>query len=78
MLKLGPHTHIYLVPLPYTQVCVLVVPASDRCGADFLNVEVRADNLQGLLPAPGAMAVLEEQSTREPQVRAAGASCTAQ
>ena len=56
-----------------------VVPACDRCGADIVNVEVRADNLQGLLPAPGAMAVLdEEQSTREPQVRAAGASYTAQ
>ncbi len=50
-----------------------VVPACDRCGADIVNVEVRAENLQGLLPAPGAMAVLEEQSTREPQVRAAGA-----
>ena len=60
------------------QVCVRVVPACDRCGADIVNVEVRAENLQGLLPAPGAMAVLEEQSTREPQVRAAGASSTAQ
>ena len=59
------------------QVCVRVVPARDRCGADIVNVEIRADNLQGLLPAPGAMAVLEEQSTREPQVRAAGASSTA-
>jgi hypothetical protein len=61
------------------QVCVRVVPACDRCGADIVNVEVRADNLEGLLPAPGggAMAVLEEQSTREPQIRAAGASCTA-
>jgi hypothetical protein len=57
---------------------VRVVPACDRCGADIVNVETRADNLQGLLPAPGAMAVLEEQSTREPQVRAAGASSTAQ
>ena len=56
------------------QVCVRVVPACDRCGADIVNVEVRADNLEGLLPAPGAMAVLEEQSTREPQIRAAGAS----
>ena len=28
--------------------------------------------LQGSLPAPGAMAVLEVQSTREPQDRAAG------
>ena len=55
------------------QVCVRVVPACDRCGADIVNVEVRAENLQGLLPAPSAMAVLEEQSTREPQVRAAGA-----
>jgi len=55
------------------QVCVRVVPACDRCGADIVNVEVRAENLQGLLPAPGAMAVLEEQSTQEPQVRAAGA-----
>ena len=55
------------------QVCVRVVPACDRCGADIVHVEIRADNLQGLLPAPGAMAVLEEQSTREPQVRAAGA-----
>ena len=52
------------------QVCVRVVPACDRCGADIVNVEVRAENLQGLLPAPGAMAVLEEQSTRQPQVRA--------
>ena len=60
------------------QVGVCVVPACDRCGADIVNVEVRAENLQGLLPAPGAMAVLEEQSTREPQVRAAGASSTAQ
>jgi len=49
---------------------VRVVPACDRCGADIVNVEVRAENLQGLLPASGAMAVLEEQSTREPQVRA--------
>jgi hypothetical protein len=34
------------------QVCVRVVPACDRCacGADIVNVEVRADNLQGLLP----------------------------
>ena len=55
------------------QVCVRVVPACDRCGADIVHVEIRADNLQGLLPAPGAMAVLEEQSTQEPQVRAAGA-----
>ena len=50
-----------------------VVPACDRCGADMVNVEVRAENLQGLLPAPSVMAVLEEQSTQEPQVRAAGA-----
>ena len=34
------------------QVCVRVVPACDRCGADIVNVEIRADNLQGLLPAP--------------------------
>jgi hypothetical protein len=33
---------------------VRVVPACDRCGADIVNVEIRADNLQGLLPAPGA------------------------
>jgi hypothetical protein len=61
------------------QVCVRVVPARDRCGADIVNVElqVRAENLQGSLPAPGAVTVLEEQSTREPQVRAAGASSTA-
>ena len=52
------------------QVGVRVVPACDRCGADIVNVKFRADNLQGLLPAPGAMAVLEEQSTRQPQVRA--------
>ena len=39
----------------------------------MVNVEVRAENLQGLLPALSAMVVLEEQSTREPQVRAAGA-----
>jgi hypothetical protein len=52
------------------QVGVCVVPACDRCGADIVNVKFRADNLQGLLPAPGAMAVLEEQSTRQPQVRA--------
>ena len=51
-----------------------VVPACDRCGADIVNVDIRADNLQGLLPAPGVMAVLEDQGTREPQVRAAGAS----
>ena len=43
-----------------------IVPTCDRCGADIVNVEVRAENLQGLLPAPGAMAVLEEQSTQEP------------
>jgi len=56
---------------PCLPVC-RVVPACDRCGADIVNVEIRAENLQGLLPAPSAMAVLEEQSTREPQVRAAG------
>ena len=55
-------------------VCVRVVPACDCCGADIVNVEIRADNLQGLLPASGVMAVLEDQGTREPQVRAAGAS----
>ena len=54
-----------------------VVPARDRCGADIVNVEIRADKLQGSLPALGAVTVLEEQSTREPQVRAAGASSTA-
>ena len=59
------------------QVCVRVVPACDRRGADIVNVEVRAENLQGSLPAPGAVAILDEQSTREPQARAAGASCTA-
>ena len=55
-----------------------VVPARDRCGAEIVNVEIRADKLQGSLPALGAVTVLEEQSTREPQVRAAGASSTAQ
>ena len=45
-----------------------VVPARDRCGADIVNVEIRADNLQGLLPAPGAMAVLEK--TRAEHTRA--------
>ena len=59
------------------QVCVRVVPACDRRGADIVNVEVRAENLQGSLPAPGAVAILDEQGTREPQARAAGASCTA-
>ena len=59
------------------QVCVRVVPACDRRGADIVNVEVRAENLQGSLPAPGAVAILDEQSTREPQACAAGASCTA-
>ena len=59
------------------QVCVRVVPACDRRGADIVNVEVRAENLQGSLPAPGAVAILVEQGTREPQARAAGASCTA-
>ena len=34
------------------QVCVRVVPARDRCGADIVNVETRADNLQGS-DAPG-------------------------
>jgi hypothetical protein len=29
---------------------VRVVPACDRCGADIVNVEIRSDNLQGLLP----------------------------
>ena len=41
----------------------------------FVNVAVIGENLQGSLPAPGAVAALEEQSTREPQARAAGASC---
>ena len=57
------------------QVCVRVVPACDYHGADVVNVAVRAENLQGSLSAPGAVAALEEQSTREPQARAAGASC---
>ena len=58
------------------QVCVRVVPACDHRGADVVKyVAVRAENLQGSLPAPGAVAALEEQSTREPQARAAGASC---
>ena len=59
------------------KVCVRVVPACDRRGADIVNVEVRAENLQGSLLAPGAVAILDEQGTREPQARAAGASCTA-
>ena len=59
------------------QVCVRVVPACDRRGADIVNVEVRAENLHGSLPAPGAVAILDEQGTREPQARAAGASYTA-
>ena len=57
------------------QVCVRVVPACDHRGADVVNVAVIGENLQGSLPAPGAVAALEEQSTREPQARAAGASC---
>ena len=51
-----------------------VVPACDCCGADIVNVEIRAVILQALLPSSGVMAVLEDQGTREPQVRAAGAS----
>ena len=34
---------------PCLPVC-RVVPACDRCGADIVNVEIRSDNLQGLLP----------------------------
>ena len=49
-------------------VCVRVVPACDRCGADIVNVEVRADNLQGLLPAPGH----HGRARRAEHARAAG------
>jgi hypothetical protein len=49
------------------------IASAAACCAGASSVEVRAENLQGLLPAPSTMAVLEEQSTREPQVRAAGA-----
>ena len=41
---------------------VCVVPACDRHGADVVHVEVRPDNLEGSLQAPGAVAVLEDQS----------------
>ena len=50
------------------QVCVRVVPACDHRGADVVNVAVRGENLQGSLPAPGAVAALEEHE----HARAAG------
>ena len=77
-LRLGGRVGRIQVCVRVVPACVRrVVPACVRRGAVIVNVEVRAENLQRSLPAPGAVAILDEQSTREPQARAAGASCTA-
>jgi hypothetical protein len=34
----------------WIKICVRVVPARDRCGADIVNVEIRAENLQDSVP----------------------------
>jgi hypothetical protein len=73
----SPLSSMRAMPLA-ASVCRTLRPRSRGRSHARGRVEVRAENLQGSLPAPGAVTVLEEQSAREPQVRAAGASSTAQ
>ena len=57
------------------QVCVRVVPACDHVVRMLSTSQSEVRTFRARVPAPGAVAALEEQSTREPQARAAGASC---
>ena len=66
-------------PPPYRPLgcCLARKEISRTMRNDLLSVELRADNYQGSLLAPGAVDELEEQRTLTQQARAAAAPCKA-